>query len=993
MQKVSKNQPVPRLSVLAVAACFGGAAWANPTNPTVVHGTATFQQAGSILNVTNSHNAIINWGSFSINAGELTRFIQPSALSAVLNRVTGQDPSAILGALESNGRVFLINPNGIVFGAGAQINVAGLVASTLNLSNDDFLNNRMRFTDGALGSSVVNQGSLTGGSVYLVGNAVRNEGAITTTPGGEVVLAAGNSVELVNPGTPNLRVEIVAPDNEARNLGTITAEAGRIGIYAGLIHNAGTLNASSAVAEGGRILLKAGKRVTLTSESVIDASGVGGGRIAVLAGDTVNIGGRLDASAPVSGNGGFVETSAQKVNIERSAFVTTLAAQGNTGTWLIDPTDYVIAGDGSGDASGSDVAGWLASSSVVIATDPVDGQDILVNDAIPDWDSEHTLTLTAKRNVVVNAGISNSGSGGLNLYAGWNGSSGPATPTLVPSVGNVIVNAPISVGSAVNMAAGNGIQINDSVQVSGRGGINGGGSASITLTGQSVLINGEVSAVGEHGLGYAIAGGNANITISAGTGGVTVASGSGLAAYGGSGDFGGAGGNAEIQVTSAGNVSVYDHVEARGGSGGYFSDGGNASIQLTSLGGSINVIDAGAIDARGGYGVNGGSAQAKLNAAQGIQIQAIQIETTHVTAEGGEGETGGGARVELVNTGASSTITISNGAEVGAYGGDGAEGGTGGSALTTLISAGDIVLSHNAVAVASGGDTDYYSFSGAGGSGTLSMFANGNVQMIEGANGSALGGTGFTGGSGAVLVVAGGNIDLSNALGLYSAPGYGPSSDTASTVVSAGGDLNLINVYSIGSHGVVGLGGNNILVSGSNVSGSTGLSISALGNLSVTNQSFMTGGSGNAFVNTGGNVLVDQSTIFGSPDVFLSVGGFISINGIVNYPGRIEADSSATINIDFTSTSGGFAVNGIDGLVFDPATNTGFFVNGAGASIGNGLNIVYSGTPSSTSTLNIPTENLLVAMGTSTKPPDPKNDKDVFEDIKDEKKKDAPVCR
>jgi filamentous hemagglutinin family protein len=147
----------PTAAALAVAACFSGPVLANPTNPTVVHGTATFATAGNILNITNSHNAIINWGSFSIGINELTRFIQPSALSAVLNRVTGQDPSAILGALQSNGRVFLLNPNGIVFGAGAQINVAGLVASTLNLSNDDFLNNRMRFTDGAGAGSVVNQ--------------------------------------------------------------------------------------------------------------------------------------------------------------------------------------------------------------------------------------------------------------------------------------------------------------------------------------------------------------------------------------------------------------------------------------------------------------------------------------------------------------------------------------------------------------------------------------------------------------------------------------------------------------------------------------------------------------------------------------------------------------------------------------------------------------------------------------------------------------------
>ena len=135
------------VTALAVAACFGAtSAYANPTNPVVVNGAAQFTTTGNLLNIANTPNAIINWGSFSIGANEITRFVQQSASSAVLNRVVGQNPSSILGALQSNGRVFLINPNGIVFGAGSQINVGGLVASTMNLSNEDFLAGRMRFT-------------------------------------------------------------------------------------------------------------------------------------------------------------------------------------------------------------------------------------------------------------------------------------------------------------------------------------------------------------------------------------------------------------------------------------------------------------------------------------------------------------------------------------------------------------------------------------------------------------------------------------------------------------------------------------------------------------------------------------------------------------------------------------------------------------------------------------------------------------------------------
>jgi len=335
----------PKLFSIAVASCFvAGTAFANPTGPRVVSGNATIVQNGNLLQITNTPNAILNWQSFSIGANEITRFVQQSASSAVLNRVVTQNPSTILGALQSNGRVFIINPNGILFGAGAQVDVAGMVASTLNLSDADFLAGRMRFTD-ALGAGVINQGNITtgaGGNVYLIGSAVTNNGIITS-PQGEVILAAGSSVELVNPGTPNLRVEIAALDHEARNLGQIISDAGRIGIYAGLINNSGTIRADSAVAQGGSILLKATKNATLENSSVLSAKGQGGGEIKVLADESVQVTGRLDASAPNGGDGGFIETSAKNVQVESGAIITTAAPQRNSGTWLIDPAHFSIA--------------------------------------------------------------------------------------------------------------------------------------------------------------------------------------------------------------------------------------------------------------------------------------------------------------------------------------------------------------------------------------------------------------------------------------------------------------------------------------------------------------------------------------------------------------------------------------------------------------------------------------------------------------------------
>ena len=380
-----------KLISLAVASCFV-AEWAcaNPTAPTVVHGAATIQQAGNLLSITNSPNAIINWGSFSIGASEITRFIQQSQASAVLNRVIGQNPSSILGALQSNGRVFLINPSGILFGAIAQIDVAGLVASTLNLSNDDFLAGRMRFTalpsgEGPGVRGIENHGNITtaqGGQVYLVAPDIKNTGIITS-PKGEVVLAAGNSVELVNPGTPNLRVEITAPDNEARNLGQIVADSGRVGIYAGLINHSGTIRADSAVVgENGQILLKATKDVTLEASSVTSASGPQGGSISIEAQT-----GLLRSTGTIAANGlgsppseGGVAASADGVVEGKGGTITISAPWAGLGG--------TISADGATQGGRIAVnAGGLSLADRVSATSPTGkGGDISFNVARKSWE-------------------------------------------------------------------------------------------------------------------------------------------------------------------------------------------------------------------------------------------------------------------------------------------------------------------------------------------------------------------------------------------------------------------------------------------------------------------------------------------------------------------------------------------------------------------------------------------------------------------------------
>ncbi|MCX7145166.1 MAG: filamentous hemagglutinin N-terminal domain-containing protein [Sulfuritalea sp.] len=273
-------------------------------NPTVVNGAATFNQVGNVLTVTNSNGAIINWDKFSIKAGETTHFAQTSASSSVLNRVLN-DPTAIYGTLSSNGRVWLVNPAGIMVGAGGRVDVAGFVASTLNISNENFLAGRNLFVNDGTAKDVINQGEITtpaGGSVYLIGSNVTNEGIITT-PKGETILAAGVTVSLIDSALPGVKVDITGAAGNSTNLGTITAEAGRIGIAGVIVRNSGQLNASSVVNEGGRIFLRASKDAYVDGNGRIVTTGTKGGSVEVL-GNRVAVmdNASIDASG-VSGGG------------------------------------------------------------------------------------------------------------------------------------------------------------------------------------------------------------------------------------------------------------------------------------------------------------------------------------------------------------------------------------------------------------------------------------------------------------------------------------------------------------------------------------------------------------------------------------------------------------------------------------------------------------------------------------------------------------------
>ncbi|MGZ5802388.1 MAG: two-partner secretion domain-containing protein, partial [Burkholderiaceae bacterium] len=423
------------LKALAVSLmlAFGSNSYALPANGTVVAGSATI--TGSSNNMTinqSSQNAALNWQSFNIGTGEAVRFVQPNSNSVALNRVLGADPSSILGTLSANGKVFIVNPNGILFGKGASVNVGGLVASTINISDSDFVAGKYKFA-GSDNGRVLNQGTINadGGYVALLGANVSNEGTINARLG-SVALAAGNAITLDVVGDGLLNVAV--------DQGTVKA----------LVQNGGMIQA-----DGGRVLLTAQAAGNLL-QTVVNNTGIiqaqtienHNGTIKLL-GDmqsgTVNVGGKLDASAPNGGNGGAIETSAAHVKVNDNARITTSAPQGLTGSWLIDPTDFTIAASG-GDTTGAALSASLGSTDVtILSTSGGVGSsgDVNVNDSVA-W-SANKLTLNAQNNININTAMNGSGTASLALQYGQGAVAAGNTST-------VNVHAPVNLPSGNNFS-------------------------------------------------------------------------------------------------------------------------------------------------------------------------------------------------------------------------------------------------------------------------------------------------------------------------------------------------------------------------------------------------------------------------------------------------------------------------------------------------------------------------------------------------------------
>ncbi len=378
--------------------------FALPQGGEVVSGTVGINSpnANNMAINQGSDQAIVNWQGFDIGQQESVTINQPSNNSVILNRVVGENPSSILGKLSANGQVFLTNPSGILFGQGAQVNVGALVASTLNISNQDFLDRNYRFTQDANKplASIINLGDINAGSVGLVAPRVENRGTIVASLG-SVAIASGEKTALDFEGDGLINFEITEP------------VSGEIRDSDGNVIQSGVINSGLIQANGGRVVLSASQaqgmiQSVVNNEGMIEAKGVEerDGKIFLLGADEIINEGTLDVSGNEPGQtGGEIRLLGEEVSIKGGI----LNASGDAGGGTI-----LIGGDRQGQNSNiQNAQNTTVAESAKIHADAIrsgDGGKIII------WADDSTIV----HGSISATGGAQSGDGGFVETSGKN---------------------------------------------------------------------------------------------------------------------------------------------------------------------------------------------------------------------------------------------------------------------------------------------------------------------------------------------------------------------------------------------------------------------------------------------------------------------------------------------------------------------------------------------------------------------------------------------
>ncbi|MDH5749542.1 MAG: filamentous hemagglutinin N-terminal domain-containing protein, partial [Rhodospirillales bacterium] len=598
------------VALAAVAwAMSGPVALGNPKDPNVASGGVTFSETENRLDIYQSTaKAIIDWRSFSIGAGEITQFHQPSSSSLTLNRVLGPDPSHIFGSLIANGQIMLINPNGILFGLGSRVDVAGLVATTANIRNEDFLQDLYKFElpSGLSGASVVNEGEISiadAGYAALVAPSVRNSGVISANLG-KVTLGGAETFALDFYGDNLVSFQVgvsETPPNSnggqdgnavpalVQHDGEIRADGGRVVLAAknigavvqSAVNMDGVIRANTLERINGEIVIGVeGAGDAIVTGSILargDGAGETGGTVDITADRVGLLGHALIDVSGVAGGGtvrvggdykgeGELRTAQATVMADTAAIRADALIRGDGGRvilWADGTTRFYGAVSATGGSEGGN-GGFVETSGkeFLEAYGSVDAS--AENGAAGQW-------LLDPRNVEITGATANGAfdSGSPNVF----------TPTAdTATIDVAAINTSLNGGTSVTVNTGaTGAQAGD-ITVTSAVSKTAGGNATLTLTAAGALtVNNTISSTTGALNVTATAGGAVNVNSAlTSNGGTVTLSGTGVT-FAAAGDITSAGGNILVTATT-GNLAM---------NAGTTFDSGSGRIEVESTLGSI----------------------------------------------------------------------------------------------------------------------------------------------------------------------------------------------------------------------------------------------------------------------------------------------------------------------------------------------------------------------------------------------------------------------
>ncbi|MFI5345667.1 MAG: filamentous hemagglutinin N-terminal domain-containing protein [Elusimicrobiota bacterium] len=947
---------------LALSVAMPGSVFANPIGGSVVGGSATIGGAGNTLTVNQlSNNAVINWQSFSIGQGEITRFIQPSAQSAVLNRVTGGNLSAIYGTLSANGRVFLINPNGITVGPTGVINTQSFMASTLDTPNGAFMAGGDLTFSGASLASVVNQGLINalGGDVFLIARSVANTGRIIAADG-TAALAAGSEVLLgsktdgvfVKAGSGGGAVGVDQQGSIDAAKAQLTAAGGNM--YAVAINNSGVVRANAVENRGGQVYLTADSGLVQNSGTLSAKNGDKGGLVEVAGGDVaLKSGSAIDVSGEYGGGtayigGGFHGADASildsnSTTIEKGATISADAlTNGNGGqvaVWSNGNTSFAGAISARGGALGGNGGSAEVSGKNLAFRGPVDLRatggkdgallldpyDIIIDGSLttgidnsvvsnPTSNADFSkLNVTDLTNQLALSDVNVQAGGGFGVGAGF---------------GDISVNSAIGWSSAHNLTltAQNSVNVNAAItNTLGAGGV----KLTSAFPAGVILLNADVNTTG-----------------------------GGTQEYNGAVNLMG-----PVNLTSGGAVT-FDQ-----GVAGAQALTINSGAAATNFNGAVAGLASLAVTAGGGINVNGG----------GVLTAGAQAYHSAVTFAGGPtsfGTSAGNVTFDSTLTGAGTPLGIAAVGDVTLSGAVTAGATTVGGTNVTwngLMTVGGLgVTAGNAAnvngAVNSTGDVGF--LSGAGGTnlhanvattGAASQAYNGAVNLLQNTTLNSAGTIAFNStvdGAKTLTTTSAGATTIGGAIG----------GGTALTALLVNGSSNVgANVTTSGAgaqeyNGAVNLTAASVLTSGgvlkldSTVNGAKALTTNSVGATTISGAVGGTAALSSLDATAGGGISVN--------------GGAVTTNGLQNYHSAVTLGAADAFTTGGGALTFGAAVTGgansltVTAGAGDVAWNAG--VSATGITLA-GRNLVMNGNLTANGASNVVLEDSLSLNNTAAK--------------------------